>query len=445
MAIGYSGIRAQTMLLQVREGIKGTKQNIYIHTQINRLQPMLKSPFILDAIKNTTGSNASDAFANTRYYYNKQATDAELITDPENPLKKDPRTLEAENIDILVAQIAPVEYAKKFSGSLRDLQMEGLEQTASVKISDFMEQRRITKQLQMWAMAIDAAETTQKDSSLTSATTFDKGAHYVTETFTDGDDIYNSLSAAINSFQKFGLPSAINEFNKSIDYVLGINKNDMIILMSPDCAAKLLKLNGLFASDTGNKLFQDLELTKVLGVPMRIENTLPEGVNFIITTTGTHGALAYETCGKVGLAKIAGQEMSVLGLEAVMMPDPNWSGFYRIDISDTFKMGIVFPELILVSSENASSKAKTIKADLKSGTMSVKEAKDKLTQWAQRVSQLKEQKQVLIDEMPNIEDAEERAQKGAQIREINAQIRDLEKQTNKGAKVVQKHERKTSK
>ncbi len=151
MAIGYNGPRAQTMLLNVSPGIqtggKDTKQPVYIHTECAQLQPMLRTPFILDLIKNSNRTEANNSIANSRYYYAAKQGDATQITGPDNQLIKDPVTLEEEEAEILVAQLAPESFAKKFKGSLRDLQTRGLENSAAMIVSGFLEQRRQVKQM----------------------------------------------------------------------------------------------------------------------------------------------------------------------------------------------------------------------------------------------------------------------------------------------------------
>ncbi len=185
MAIGYSGPRAQTMLLNVQSGIQvggvGTEQAVYIHTQMAQLQPILTTPFILDIIKNSNSTDGTDSFANSRYYYAQKAGEATQTTGADSQLINDPRKIESEDIKVLVAQIAPEAFAKKFSGALRDLQTKGLENAAASQIATFIQQRRSNKEIRAFKMAIDAAEKVQKNivKTYADATTFEKGAHYV--------------------------------------------------------------------------------------------------------------------------------------------------------------------------------------------------------------------------------------------------------------------------
>ena len=149
MAIGYSGPRAMSMLLEVNSGVAGAadKKKVYLSTGIAALQPMLAAPFILNVIKNTSRTNASNGNVNSRYYYEQKSGNATLISNSENSVIVDPRTLESENIEVTVKQVAPQSVAKKFSGARKDFEVEGLENLASSKIANYMIQRRLNKQI----------------------------------------------------------------------------------------------------------------------------------------------------------------------------------------------------------------------------------------------------------------------------------------------------------
>ena len=409
MAIGYNGPRAQTMLLNVSPGIqtggKDTKQPVYIHTECAQLQPMLRTPFILDLIKNSNRTEANNSIANSRYYYAAKQGDATQITGPDNQLIKDPVTLEEEEAEILVAQLAPESFAKKFKGSLRDLQTRGLENSAAMIVSGFLEQRRQVKQMTAWKLAIDAAQKVQ-NTSLSDATTFKEGAHYVNATYNTPKEAYDDLVAAINSFRSFGLPGAKHKYNQDLPMCMGINDEDMVIITTSEFAGKLFETPGLYASDKGNELFQKADLKYVLGVPFLVTNTLPAGTNFMIITTGTHGTIGYEQCGNIAQKKIGGQMMSVLEGTANMVPNPNWSGFFRIDCEDIFKLGIIFADLCIVSSENVSAYGrkggKAIKSDIATGVLTPAEVEKLISMAKQDVKSYDEQ----INHLREVNEAE---------------------------------------
>lgn len=352
MAIAYSGPRAQTLELQVNSGINGIEaQNIYLETIIRDVQPLLQSPFLLNLIKNTQSDSGRNEFKNTRYYYDVKSTDATLISNSSNAMINDPRTIVAEQLKVEVRQLAPVEYAKKFSGFLRDLLADGVANIASQHLAGFIHQRWLKKQelafgdCLYWANQVQTKITTT-DST---ATTFDKGAHVVEVEYTTANSIYQDLAKAIQNFQRLGAYNSQQTWNKNIPYLNGVSKSDMLILMSDEIASILLQTPGLFASDSGNELFRKLGLKNILGVECLITSQLPVGVNFMIITTGNHGSIGYEEIGNVSIKSISGKSMPVLNTTAVMTNDPNWSGAYRIDYSDSYKLGVILEDTIFAS------------------------------------------------------------------------------------------------
>ncbi len=352
MAIGYNGPRGQTLELKVSSGINGSAaQNIYLETVVSQIQPLLKAPFILDVIKNTTGDSAHQD-KNSRYYYNKKSGAETLIAQGDDRgMVTDPRTLGIENISEYVAQLAPQKYAKKLGGMLEDLKVAGLENAVSVKIADYLEQSRRSKQIQAFESILAAAKQVQKLPAFTSATTLEGGAHLVTGTYTDGKVLTKDLSKAIISFKRFGAPNASLQANRDIPYCLGINAEDMLILLNEELAPLLFEANqGLYASDTGlNQLFRDLNIKKLFGVPLMTTTQLPAEVNFMIIATGTHGTIGYEEIGNVANVPYKNQLIPVMEKDANMVLDPNWSGAYRIDIYDNYKLGVILKELAIVS------------------------------------------------------------------------------------------------
>ncbi len=409
MAIGYSGPRGMSMLLKVNAGIAGTKddKNIYLSTTIASLQPMLAAPFILNVIKNTNRTAGPNAEKNSRYYYQQKSGKATVISNSENPVVNDPRKIAAENIEVTVKQVAPESVGKKFSGARKDLALEGLENVASAKIASYIVERRIEKQTTAWQLLVKAAEDIQTTISTadSGATTWAKGAHRVQESFTTGEELYKSLRTAIAKFKKLGLPNAPGEFNKNIPCVMGIQPNDMLIILTTDSSSLLLEMPGVLASDKGNELFQQLNLNRILNVPTLIDDTLPEGVNYMILTTGTHGSLAYEECGTIANQNRNGMNIATLEQVAEMVPDPEWTGYYRIDYEETFKMDVIFPELIYVSSEAEVIGKKSMKADLKDGSVSEATVQSLITKSQEELNNLQESKNGILKEIQKLKAA----------------------------------------
>lgn len=354
MAIAYSGPRGQSLLLQVK-GVSGQgDQNIYLETIMKDINPLLQNSFILNLIKNTSTKDGRNAYVNSRYYYTIKSQHATKISDSTTAMITDPRTISTENIDVEVRQLAPVEYAKKFGGALRDLEIDGLENVASEKLASFIYQRWLTKQADAFNDCLYWANQVQTKivGADATATTFEAGAHLVTATYTTSNQIYQDLTKAIQNFQRLGAYNSKQTWNQDIPYLNGVPKTDMLILMSDECASILLQTPGLFASDSGNELFRKLGLKNILGVECLITSQLPAGVNFMIITTGVHGSIGYEEIGNVSIKNIQGKMLPVLNTSAVMVNDPNWSGFYRIDYADAYKLGVILEDTIFVSAES---------------------------------------------------------------------------------------------
>lgn len=448
MAIGYSGPRAMSMLLNVNSGVAGAPDNkkVYLSTTIAALQPMLAAPFILNVIKNTNRSEGSNGNVNSRYYYQQKSGKATLISNSEDSMLVDPRTLTAENIDVTVKQVAPQSVAMKFSGARRDFEIEGLENLASSKIASYMVERRLDKQIAAWQLLYKGAQDTQKALAAkeSTAVTWEKGAHWVKETFANSDDIYDALRMAISKYKKLGLPNAPAKFNQDLPCVKGIQDNDMLIIMNTESSSLLLGKQGLYASDSGNELFQKLNLKTIWGIPLLIDDTLPDGTNFMIITTGTHGALAYEECGTIAQQKSNGMSIATLEQTATILPDPQWSGFYRIDYEETYKMDIIFPELVYVSSQAEPISGRSVKADMRDGSISVETVNKFITTNLEQISNLEETKKGIIKglEAQNAVAKEQRDQAKikqltgqlaateAQIKQLEKSIGDLRKLTN---------------
>lgn len=367
MAISYSGPRGQSYTLTIDDN--GVKKNIYLQTQMANLQPTLKQTNILNLIRNTNGVGMFSANSNTRYYYNiKEEGLLDTIMD-ENGMSVDPKTLSATDFSVCAKQLAPIVRAKKFSGFKKDLQLQGLENLVSVKMADYIAQVRLSDQYQMFFEAIQSASLYQQD-NLNSFTTFDEGAHYVYNVaVSDGKSAYEHLCEAIDNFQRLGSKTAAQDVNKKIPHCNGIPLGDMVIIASNKFTTYVKQVPGVFAGPGGNELFIKNGIDMIEGVAYFATSQLPKDINFIIMTTGVHGAIAYEECGDIQQLMINGKSESIMNFNITMIDDPNWSGSYRIDFENTIKKDILFPELIFVSSSSSKlpTKSRSIKASVKSG------------------------------------------------------------------------------
>lgn len=386
MAISYTGPRGSTYQLSVNDN--GVNKTIYLQTKMVELQPTLKTTNFLNLIKNTAGVGMYDANCNTRYYYNiKEEGDLDVIYNSEG-LQIDPRTLEVKEFSVVAKQLAPITRAKKFGGYKIDLKTQGLENVVATKMADYINQVRLDDQRTMLMQAINEAANFQED-KLNSYTTFDEGAHFViNKQITDGNEAHDHLCEALDNFQRLGSKNAAQEINQKLPHCNGVPLSDMVIIASNSFTTKLKKVPGVFAGPMGNELFMKNGIDMVEGVPYIATSQLPKDVHFIILTTGNHGAIAYEECGTITEMVIAGKNQSVMNHQIIMVDDPNWTGCYRIDYSNTIKKDILFPDLIFVSSSMKSlpTKRKMIKKQIKEGTISSDDAKVLLASYKNKLA-----------------------------------------------------------
>ena len=228
---------------------------------------------------------------------------------------------------------------------------------------------------------------------------------------------------------------------------LGVPQEDMVILLSAKKASKLLKTPGLYASDSGNELFRKANLKEFLGVPLYVTNALPAGTNFVLMTTGTHGAIGYEQVGDVSEKTIGGVKMSVLEGNATMVPNPNWSQYYRIDCIDVFKLGIIFADLIIVSSENVSVAGASSRKANKADTFDVNQGHYNRTDLEKLISLDNTEIKSYQDQKANIQDkidAEDKKGDKADkdtIKEYGKQIKDLNKKIEEATEHKERFEK----
>lgn len=385
MAIAYTGPRAQTYSLTINDN--GVKKNIYLETKMVQLQPTLKQTNILNLIRNTNGVGMFNDNSNTRYYYNiKEEGDLDIIMDAEGA-KIDPRTIDASDMSILAKQLAPITRVKKFKGFKSDLKIQGLENVVATKMADYIAQVRLSDQAAMFKQTIASAADFQRN-NLDAYTTFDEGAHYVYgKEFADGNEAHDHLCEAIDNFQRLGSSTAAQDINKKIPHCNGVPLSDMVIIASNAFTTKLKKVPGVFAGPMGNELFMKNGIDMVEGVPYIATSQLPKNIHFIITTTGVHGAIAYEECGNISQEIISGKSESVMNHNIVMVDDPNYSGCYRIDYTNMIKKDILFDDLIFVSSNEKTLPTKTrgIKTQVRDATINVDEVNTLIASYKQKL------------------------------------------------------------
>lgn len=360
MAINaYAGIRAQSISATVSTNGVATPQTIYLSDRIGQLQPMLRTPNILDLISNNsfTGGDSSQ-LVNLRFYWNQKAGTFDLLADETGTIKRG-QTLVATQVPVLATQVFPVSYGKKMDGDKRDLQLEGLENVISVKIADAILDFRNDVLTSLLKKANNSAIATQlkvidSTTGSTTDTTFTKGAHYVQTTYADGAAIYKDLKNAVAEFLRMGMDSSASKYNKNIQYMRGCTKRDLLILIDEKIAGDLFELPGLWSSNNAfTELFKNGEFRDFLGVAIMPTPWLPAGTNFMILTMGSpYGALHYSLCGEL-IKSFSGEAKSAIGSTVIVKDDPAWAFSYIIDMMENYRADVLLPDLIWVSSQNA--------------------------------------------------------------------------------------------
>lgn len=174
------------------------------------------------------------------------------------------------------------------------------------------------------------------------ALSFRTGAHVeeitVDYSKTDGElgsQAYNHLTGGLLAATTFGMARAMSAYNKRHPHFIGIQELDLVILTSTEFELRLKGKEGLVFSAQGYlENYKQFGITSFMGIPLKVVNTLPQGVDFIITTQGTSGALAYAQRGK--------------GISIKVKEDPENFHGRRADLLDQYSLGIVIPEVIWV-------------------------------------------------------------------------------------------------
>lgn len=313
---------------------------IDITTKVGTMIPALTIPDILQLIRNTSVEAAQNIKQNSRYVAETKAGEEVIISQSDGKtgtLTNDPRTMTAEDLEILVATINPEMKGKKYRNLEWDENTETFQDALARKIASFIAVRRTRKNFRAIREMVAAAEDIQtKIVAVTStAITFKLGAHVEVKAIATADDAYDKFVDAVTEFQRIGTPEAVEQLNIKYAHAEGIGKPDIIVIGSPEFEAKILGKPGVFASESGNALFKQAGIKKILGLDFTSSITLPRDVNFIVVTTGMNGTYGYET--------VDG------GTKGRIVTDPDWSFAKRLDLKDTFSMGVVLPFQIYVS------------------------------------------------------------------------------------------------
>lgn len=312
----------------------GSLQTFDLGVRMSELIPQLTIPSILDLMRNTSAP-AVDSFANMRFYsLAKMRKPTGIYYNGQQ--QTDPSTITADTIRTEIVQLTPVEIGDKLEMNDIDLNTDKFENALALSAGSWIQQNRIEMETYLFREAAIAAQDIQNtivsNAADTGATTFKLGAHVQKSNLNTPDDAYNALSDVKNELQKLGLSNAATKFNRDYKFATGINLTDVICVCTPAFLDLIAQKSGLFASEPGFELFKVMGIKRILGLDIVSCNTLPEGVNFMIFTTGIHGSIAYTPIAD--------------GLKMIIDKNPNWFMGRRLDISKQYIAGIVHPARI---------------------------------------------------------------------------------------------------
>lgn len=319
---------------------QGGSETIEITTHVGTMIPTLTVPSILQLIRNTSVSAAQSMKQNTRYVAEVKAGEKVLVSEADGKTGNwtlDPRTMSAEDLEVMVAQFTPQMKGAKYKSVEWDTETETIQDALGRKMASFMSVRRTRKSFKAVKDMVDAAKAVQAKVEVVDATakTFAKGGHVHVEDITTAAAAYKVFASAISNFQRIGTDTAQVTINKQYAHTEGIPKTDMFFFMSPEFEALILGHPGVFASDSGLALFKQAGIKSILGVQGVSHISLDQNTNFILMTTGMNGTYGYE--------EIDGAE------KGIIVTDPDWSFGKRLDLKDTYTSGVVLPFQIFVS------------------------------------------------------------------------------------------------
>ncbi len=317
---------------------QGQRHNIELDTVLAEIAPYLSTPTIIELIANTSAVDTSK-FADIDY--RAIAKSEPTVSYVDGKLVKNPEELEYKTLEINPVRLRPVEIVDKYKLNGIDISADdgSYKDGLARQVINFSDAIRIDNEvLALNNLAFSAQKTqTAIKAAHNEATTFKKGAHVEIKNLTTADDVYNSLSQAKTVIKKIGKPNAATAYDANFKYARGINLTDVVCLIDEEKLDLLLSKSGVFASESGNELFKTARIKNVLGIDVIPTSNLPEGVNWIMVTTGKMGALGYT---KIGI----GDWFQFDG-------DPKWQRNQRLHCAREQVLGVIYEQLILASFE----------------------------------------------------------------------------------------------
>ncbi len=326
--------QSQTISVWTTEA-DGTKVNVPLNKVIAELAPNMCTPSIIDYIKNTRAVDTSK-FADVDYEAIEKTSPTVTYKDGKRVIA--PKDVTAQMLTINAVRLKPTQIIDKYTlKDIDDMTDPSYKNKLAGKIIEFQQDLSVNNEIILFNNLVYSAKQCQAKLKAVdaAAVTFDKGAHYVVEDLTTAEDIIASIKKAKRILPLMGKANAKTDFDANFKYARGITHDNLIILINEDIKDEIITKDALLASDAGNQTFRDAGITKILGLYAFSTNNLPEGVNYVITTVGKWGTIAFD--------KVADKDWFAAG------PDPEWEKDFNLKMSREQVMGILFEQLIVAS------------------------------------------------------------------------------------------------
>lgn len=308
-------------------------------SEVSEINPALTGPSILDLINNTSApicNKMSDVIIRT------QAKCKPVYIYADGKLVQDPTEMTPDRGLIDLVMIKPYEVADKYKLDGIDIQTDpDIKKTVALRATNFISETRINKENLAFAELALAAQTVQeainKDlSEDKKILTFKQGAHVQYKNLDTAWEIKEAIQQAKKVLKTIGTGKAKTEFDANNLFTTGIDiENNAVLLIDEDIKDKLMELDGLVSSDKGFELFKNAKLERILGLTTYSTSNLPDGVNFLLVTNGSHGAYVHNTAGP--------------GYWASVINDPSWPKDSLLNQALTQYQGVVYESYIISS------------------------------------------------------------------------------------------------
>ncbi len=323
--------------ISVFTDIDGKRKPLDLTTVIAELAPQLCVPSIIEFIKN---NQAVDTSRFSVVEYQAVTKTHPTVTYKDGKPVESPADVKYQNLTINAVKLRPTQIIDKYQ--LKDIDRmtnPEYQNLLASKVVEFTEELRIENEIILFNNLCCAAKGVQEKivAAHPDAITFKKGAHFVASNLTTSDEIYDAIVDAKQVIQKIGNSNAKTMYDANYKYARGITLDNVILLINEEVKDNLLKRPGLFASDAGLELFKNAGITKICGLNTYSTNSLPDGVNFVITTVGKVGSIAFN--------KVADKDWFSTG------PDAKWEKDIYLHCSREQVMGILYEQTILVSTQ----------------------------------------------------------------------------------------------